>query len=222
MPGEFGIMDINRIVEIANSQAQPRPQTETLASLSADEVRAINERIAEIAENEEVFAVLWNAREDIYDIVRAVKKKNPGSEFKGMDAEGDDLDLILVRPQDIKKTGTALTSWIFSATAGTDYFESDTNDANLQLAEDEGRVYCGWADPIDSPKAVGVQFNLPGISKIVPLNFDLSKDYPIIQHKPVKILPKVSYSIQVRYKATGTDALRPIAVYATKAANLSL
>jgi len=192
--------------------------------LCKTEMKLINRRLYEQVENEDVFRCLWWARWAIYRCVRRVKKETK-SDFRGIYAEGDDLDLIVLRPQDVRKTGTVLTTWLFTASVGTDYYESDTGDADLVLgagATAEGRVYCGWADPIDSPKIVAVLYELPKRNVLVPTPFELAKDYPVINHMPITIEPGQSYKIGCRYFAAGDDKARPIAVRITKAELLTL
>ncbi len=226
----FGSIDINRIVEIANEKVMTTgkdsivyPQTETRASLKAFEVAAINELIAMDVENEYVFGALWSSREALYDLVRAVKNSYKGVDFKGVDAKGDELTMIRIGPQDVKKAGTTQNTWLFTVPGDTDYFESDTNDAKLSLQEYEGRMYVAWADPIDTPKLRGVSYDLPDGTLTFRINFDDAFEFPIKQHPPVKILPQQSWRIQVRYYPTsGDDKAYPIAVLVTKADALSL
>ena len=220
---DLTLMDINSIVEAENASVRSISGDENHAPLSADEIRAINNRIAEIAENPDVFGVLWKARKAIYRAVAAVKKENP-KPFEGFTAEGDAYDLILLRPQDIKRDGTALTTFTTDVTAvGVADYESDTGGAAISLDKYEGRVYCGWADPVDVPKAVGVEIQRNNNDRfIIPTLFSLCKDYPIIQHTPVIIKPYDSYKITVRYAATGTDRLMPVGVRIVPAKVLSL
>ncbi|MCD6407237.1 hypothetical protein J7L81_05145 [Candidatus Aerophobetes bacterium] len=231
--GVFEMLKIEEIVKEYEANLEAARGT-TIYSVNADkgkgsldigEIRAINKRLMSVAENEEVFACLWRAREAIYDMVRAVKWERKKGKFVGEGAEGDDLDLILARPQDIKKAGTALTTWLFSATAGTDYYESDSGDGKLTLgtgANAEGRVYCGWADPIDSPKMVAVLYELPKRNILEPTPFELNKDYPVIAHTPIEIFPGNSYRIQCRYHTNGDDMARPICVIIKAAEKFSL
>jgi len=220
---DMTLMDINSIVDAENANPPSFSETEKMASLSAEEVVAINKRIAEVAENPDVFGVLWNARQAIYNAVRIVKK-NVHQDFKGFEAEGDELDLIIIRPQDVLRDGTALETFTTSVSAtGVSDFESDTGGAEVTLSEEEARVYCGWIDPVDSPKSIGVMIQKGrSQSYIIPTPFKMCKDYPVIQHVPVIIKPKDSYKIQVRYNAIGTDALEPVGVRIVQAKSLNL
>jgi len=207
------LLDIEEIVVRANKAAVTiAARLPEFASLTTAEIERIHQRLMEIAENEYVFYALWSNRSIIYDAVRVVKAKRGKGEFMGAEAEGDNLDLLILRPADIKKTGTALTNWVFTATAGTDYFESATGDARLELPDYEARVYCGWADPVDSPKLECVLYELPTRNEPHPTPCELNSEYPVIVHKGVLIKPETAYRIQVRYHTNGTDMARPIGV----------
>lgn len=215
---ELSIRDIMEIVTAENEKAMgfPEDPAKGLAELTPDEVRAINTRIAEIAENEDVFESLWQSRFAIYDAVRAVKKENPGTTFIGFGAGGDnEIDIVRIRPQDVVRGGTALTDWLTSVTAtGVADYESGSGGDYVALGEGESRVYCGWVNPIASPKAVGVLIDHVGEQKKyrVDLLWSLNRDFPIVVHKPVLLRPNTRYKIQVRYNATGDDALQPVGV----------
>ena len=216
------IIEIDGVIE--NARTYDIPEQFNLGPLSAKEMELIHQTIGHIAENEEVFSVLWSARGAIYEVVRAVKAslKVTEAEFKGIEAEGKQLTMHLIRPKDIKKGGTTLATWLQTVTAGTSYFESDSGDAKITLPEHEGRVYFGWVDPIDSPKLEAVMYELAKKNVVIPTPFELCKDYPLIRHKAVKIYPKDSYRIQVRYSADGDDMARPIAVVITTAEKVEL
>ena len=216
------IIEIDEIIE--NAKTYDIPEQFNLGPLSAKEMELIHQTIGYIAENEEVFSVLWSARGAIYEVVRAVKSslKVKEAEFKGIEAEGKQLTMHLVRPRDIKKSGARLTTWKQSVTAGVSYFESESGDEKITMPEHEGRVYLGWVDPISEPKLEAVKYELATKSVIVPMPFELCKDYNIIRHKAIRIYPKDSYRIQVRYSADGEDMARPIAVIVTTAEKLEL
>lgn len=212
---EYAIFDIDEIINTEGVQSFGAEPGKGLAGLEQDEVKLINERLKEIAPNDQIFAILWLNREKIYEAVRAVKSKT-GSPFKGRLARGRQLDLALIDPMDIKKSGTTLTSFMQTVSAGTTWYESNSGDEYIELQEEEARVYMGWADPVSSPKAVRVLYDLPENTVPVRLPFDLVKkkedEYPIIMHEPVVLKPKDKYRIKVKYIADGTDALRPIGV----------
>lgn len=223
---EYEVLDIMNIVEEENAKAADIPSDEAkgLAELTADEIKAINYRIAEVAENPDVFACLWKARKSIYNAVRAVKKENPGTKFTGFGAGGDsEIDIVRVRPQDILRSGTALTDWLTDvASTGVAYYESGSNDDYINTGKYTSRVYCGWVDPIDSPKCVGVLVDHQGAQKKyrVDLLWSLSKDYPLVIHKPILFKPNTTYRVQVRYNETGDDALEPVGVIAAIASQI--
>jgi len=217
---EYSLMDL--FAELKRAELPVYGEEPKLGELTPDEVAAINERLAQIAENEEVFSALWEAREAVYEAVRAVKKWTK-TDFKGALAEGDELDLDIIMPDDTEKTGSQRTVWEYSvSTAGTEYFWSGSGDEKVTLDEDEAILIVGWYDPVDSPKASRVMFELPKRNFYVNLPFDMAKDVPLIIHKPEIIKPKEKFAIQVRYNAAGTDALRPVGVYIRKAADRTL
>jgi len=215
---ELSVYDIMDLVDRANKEAKmiPEDPARGLSDLTSDEIRAINNRIAEISENEDVFTCLWSARGAIYDAVRAVKRENPGTKFVGFGAGGDnELDLVKVRPKDIKRDGTALTDWTTDVTtAGIADYESDTGGAYIKLDKSEARVYCGWVDKASTPAALGVLIDHIGEQKKyrVDLLWGLTRDYPLIVHKPVLLRPNTSYKVQANYNITGTDALQVVGV----------
>ncbi len=221
---EYSIKDV--FDDVAAIALPTFSSDEKLAALSADEVREINNRLLQIAENEEIFHALWEARMGsgeylgIYDAVRLVKKWTK-TDFRGINAEGDDLDVHLIMPWDVVKSGTALSTWKQTVTAGTTYFWSDTGDGKVNLGEDEAIVIVGWYDPVDSPKASAVMIELPKRNIKVELPFDMNKDMPLIIHPPVVVKPKESFRVKVKYSADGDDALRPIGVKISKADNFN-
>jgi len=216
---EYGVIDLFNMMK---TSALPSYGDEPkLAELRPDEVDAINKRLAQLVENEEVFGVIWEGREAIYEAVRAVKKWTH-TDFRGPLAEGDDLDLEVIDAPDVKASGSALTTFEKSVTAGTAFYWSGSGDAKIELDEDEALVIFGWYDPVDSPKATRVLFQLPKRNFLVKLPFKFAKDIPMVVHDPVIIKPKESFLIQVRYDASGDDALMPIGVKITKAQNFSL
>jgi len=216
---EYGVIDLFNMMK---TSALPSYGDEPkLAELRPDEVDAINKRLAQLVENEEIFGVIWEGREAIYEAVRAVKKWTH-TDFRGPLAEGDDLDLEVIDAPDVKASGSALTTFEKSVTAGTAYYWSGSGDAKIELDEDEALVIFGWYDPVDSPKATRVLFQLPKRNFLVKLPFKFAKDIPMVVHDPVIIKPKESFLIQVRYDANGDDALMPIGVKITKAQSFSL
>lgn len=217
--GEYSVMDVFNMMKAAALPAYG--EEPKLAQLDPEEVAAINKRLAQLAENEEVFGALWEARESIYEAVRAVKKWTK-TDFKGSYAEGDELDLDVIDAPDVKVNGTALAVFEKTVSEGTAYYWSDTGNNKIQLDEDEAIVIVGWYDPVDSPKATRVLFELPKRNFLVKLPFRFAKDMPLVVHEPVIIKPKESFRVQVRYDADGTDALMPIGVKITKAQNMSL
>jgi len=216
---EYGVIDLFNMMK---TSALPSYGDEPkLAELRPDEVDAINKRLAQLVENEEIFGVIWEGREAIYEAVRAVKKWTH-TDFRGPLAEGDDLDLEVIDAPDVKASGSALTTFEKTVTAGTAYYWSGSGDAKIELDEDEALVIFGWYDPVDSPKATRVLFQLPKRNFLVKLPFKFAKDIPMVVHDPVIIKPKESFLIQVRYDANGDDALMPIGVKITKAQSFSL
>ena len=216
---EYGVIDLFNMMK---TSALPSYGDEPkLAELRPDEVDAINKRLAQLVENEEIFGVIWEGREAIYEAVRAVKKWTH-TDFRGPLAEGDDLDLEVIDAPDVKASGSALTTFEKSVTAGTAFYWSGSGDAKIELDEDEALVIFGWYDPVDSPKATRVLFQLPKRNFLVKLPFKFAKDIPMVVHDPVIIKPKESFLIQVRYDASGDDALMPIGVKITKAQGFSL
>jgi len=216
------ILDIDEIIERENEalvaqygeDGKVYEATEDFGSLSVEEVQLINLRIGQIAENEDAFAVLWSGREAIYEMVRAVKAKLKTTEavFMGEFAEGKQLDVDPIMPEDVKKGGTPLSKWLQSVTAGETYFESDSGDGKITLPDWEGRVYFGWIDTIDSPKLVSVMYELSMRNVIIRTPFEMCKEFPLIRHRAIKIHPNDSYRIKVKYNADGDDMARPLAV----------
>jgi len=199
-------------------------ETEELGSLSVDERVAIRQMFSiYTAGTIRDILLAPDSLAAIETVVRAVKKevKKP---FKGYAARGDELTLRLINPGDVKKAGTTLTSWDFSATAGLDWFESDTNDAALLVPEDEGRAYIAFADPIANPPAIAAQVELDGDLYVgQTLNFRLvdADKSPIIKlGAPWVLKPRKKYRIQVRYDATASDRLTPIGVRVARASTL--
>lgn len=216
---EYSIKDIFDMVNVGSLPSFP--EEPKYAELSPEEVKAINDRLLTIAENEEAFSALWEARNQIYEAVRMVKKRTH-TDFKGSNAEGDDLDLHFIMPWNVKKHGTPLSTFYQDVTAGTDYYWSDTNDAKVELDEDEGLVIVGWYDPIASPKPARVLFELPKRNFLSDLPFKMNKDTPVVIHEPIIVGPKDKFRIQVHYLEDGKDALMPIGVLITKAENFTL
>ena len=225
----LSMLEIDKLIEMANEQIKSEYSTglmygeeEGMGSLSVEEVLNIHTRLGAIASNPYVFSVLWGIRKSIYDVVRAVKASinSRECEFAGEYAEGRQLNLDFIMPNYVKKTGTPLTTWLQSVSAGVTYFESDTNDAKITLDYDEGRVYGAWVDTIDSPKLVRVMYELPKQDIIVSTPFNECDEYPIVRHKAVKLYPRDAYAIKVRYDSDGDDMAAPVGVIVTTAEKL--
>jgi len=216
---EYSVIDLYNMMKTSALPAYG--EEPKLAELTPDEVNAINERLAQLIENEEIFGVIWEGKEAVYEAVRAVKKWTH-TDFKGPQAEGDELDLDVIDAPDVMVSGTPLTKFEKSVTAGTAYYWSDSGDEKVKLNEDEAIVIFGWYDPVDSPKATRVLFQLPKRNFLVKLPFRFAKDLPMIVHRPVIVKPKEAFRVRVRYDADGEDALMPIGIKVTKAQNESL
>jgi len=218
---EYSILDLRSLVKQTPVTRIEANTAMGYGALEPDEIEAIHSRLLEVAENEEVFSILWQSREAIYDAVRILKGKYPGRRFRGPKARGEDLDLMIVMPSDIKKSGTELPSFEQTiSSAGAAYYESDSGDAKLTLSSNEARVYCGWVDPVDTPLASKVAIELPDEIYVFRLPFEFKLEYPVVGHDPVIVKPETQYRIKVYYSGTGTDALMPIAVRITTAVNL--
>ncbi len=216
---EYSIKDIFDMVNVGSLPSFP--EEPKYAELSPDEVKAIHDRLLAISENEEIFSALWEARNKIYEAVRMVKKRTH-TDFKGSNAEGDDLDMHFIDPKDVKKSGTPLNTFNQNVTAGTAYYWSDTGDNKVELNEDEAIVIVGWYDPVASPKADKVLFELPKRNYLADLPFRMAKDVPIVIHEPIVLGPKDKFRIKVHYESDGTDALMPIGVKISKAENFTI
>lgn len=216
---EYSLEDVFKIVE--QTALPDYPDEEKLAALSPEEAHKINQRLIQIAENDDIFAVLWKGRNAIYDAVRAVKKWTK-TDFHGPNAEGDDLDLNIIDATDVVKSGTALTTFVQDVTAGKAYYWSTIDDEKVKLNDDEAIVILGWYDPIDSPKASRILIELPKRNFIANLPFEMNKNLPLIVHEPIVVKPKESFRVQVRYKESGTDMLMPIGVHIRKASDRTL
>lgn len=208
------ILDIDELIAREMTNLSSYSSEPGLAELSVQEQEAILTRLGDIACNDDVFGVLWSVREAIFDVVRAVKASIRNSEciFKGEDAEGKQLDMMILMPEDIVRNGTAITSFLQNVTAGTAYYLSGENDSNIQTPDWEGVVYAGWYDPVESPKLEKVKYNLPTGARIIETPFGLMDEVPLVRHKAIKITPETYYSIEVRYGADGLDAARPVGV----------
>jgi hypothetical protein len=156
--------------------------------------------------------------------VRVVKEK-VGSSYGGTLGRGKELAAMFCKPSMFTKNGAALTTWLFTATAGLDWFISGSTDAPIELGEDEGLIFLGWADPIETPKADSVQLEKGGdlqLAEVLPFmaNMDASGNSIIINKTPWYIYPKEKYRVQVRYFADGDDRLQPIGFKITTAEKL--
>jgi len=161
--------------------------------------------------------LLIENEELVRDLVRRVKTETK-TVFRGAYARGRELVLIKVRPQTWAKT-----TWLVSVTAGAAWYLG-TETAPRTLAEQEGEIILGWADPIDKPKINAVQLWKAGIGYYAPesIAFDLVEKYPLHSLKePWIVQPEQSYAIRVYYFATGDDNFQPVAFYVTIAEKLA-
>ncbi|MEM1551566.1 MAG: hypothetical protein QXH03_02715 [Candidatus Bathyarchaeia archaeon] len=191
-----------------------------LAALSSDEVAIFRDQLQKIMSevNPSVAKIISANAEVLINLIRRVKTETKSS-FKGATARGKELTIELCRPSWFLRNGTPITTWLYTATAGTSWFISGAGNAPVALPEDEGFAFLAWADPIDTPKAEAIQLEKGG-DLYVPesLPWDLTKEYPVIPLKePWVILPEDSYRIQVRYNISGDDKLQPIAFRVVKA-----
>ena len=193
-----------------------------LAGLSDKEARAIVQQVLnEVPDNASpaVYALIKKHIPVLIGLVRRVKVETK-SEFVGAGAQGKQLTIQICRPRFFEKAGTTMTTWLFTATAGADWFISGSGDAAIACPEEEGFVFLGWADPIDSPKVEAVQLEKGGTPVGPPqtLNFDFTEKYPVHGLKLAWVIqPQDSYRVQVRYFVAGDDKFMPIAFRVVKA-----
>lgn len=156
---------------------------------------------------------------DIVNLVRRVKSKT-GTSYAGSRATGTELCALALRPNFFTKNGVTMTTWLFTATAGNDWFISGAGDAAITLSDRQGLIFLGFADPIDTPKVEAVQLEKGGIpyTRPITLDFAVLEDSPVISLPSAWVIgPEEKYRIAVRYYASGDDNLRPIGFLITTA-----
>lgn len=153
----------------------------------------------------------------------ALVNANTSQGYKGMNAEGKQVDLQGMRAKDI----IGQDSWTSSVTAGSATTWIDKTGAN-ELPENEAHVILGFYDPIDVPKIDAVKIKkgtetYP--SQTLPLNVRKTfgtETSPVIRLKNVLVVPpKGTYSIDYYPNITGNDKLQPIGFRAVTAEALT-
>lgn len=149
----------------------------------------------------------------LYDTIREVKKQRKGL-FVGAKAQGEELTMVELRPQDVLRINVLLVTWVTAVVAGTaaGNYESGAGSIALQMNQFEGKTIMGWVDPIASPRTVAIQLERGGILEIPQVvDFEKCSDYPVLMNSaPWKITPLEFYRIAVRYHSAGNDSLRPL------------
>ena len=200
-------------------------EEETMGSWSAAEDAALDAILSTIVgEASPAVAKIYKDpanKKAIIDVIREVKKETR-QEFLGPYARGSELTAVEIRPQDVLRGGTALTTWLSSVSAGVAWFESGAGNAAIECPEHEGRAYIGFVDVVDTPRVVAIQLEKGGDPQIpVAMDFEKCSEYPVIQlPTPWKITPRDRYRIQVRYHSPGNDSLRPLGLRIATAATL--
>jgi len=199
------------------------PEEPELAALSAEEVALIREQINTIIKevSPAVKAIIEWGFDAIIQIVRRVKK-NVKKPFVGALARGEQLTIMFGVPHYFTKAGTTITSWLFTAAVGYDWFISGSGDAAIDVPEEEGLVFLAFANPIDVPRSTVIQLEKGG-DLFVPTNllWELTEKIPIIRLKsPWIIEPKQNYRVRIRYNTAGDDNTQPISFRVCRAKDI--
>lgn len=221
------------------SQAEP---TFKLAGLSEDEVITILKKL-------DSFAPGWSPQislmfaEGAYAVIQAVRlaKYQSQQNFRGIFAQGGELDLRLLRPKDvggaIMSSGGTSATGLYAGTGAAVYTWLNTlvvnTTANMipqqTMLQWAAQVYLGFIDPIEVPPIEAIQFKLYTVSIAPqPADFKLIKtldanEIPVVKlEKPIIIPPLGQQYLDIKPYRSGDSKIQPISVIVARAQDLTL
>lgn len=221
------------------SQAEP---TFKLAALSGDEAATILKKLDSFAPGWSPQVALMLA-EGAFAVIQTVRlaKYQTQQNFRGIFAQGGELDLTMLRPKDVGGTpmrgtaavgslglyggtGAAVYTWLRAFTVNT----SANIIPSQTMSQWGAMVYLGFVDPLEVPPVGAVQPTL--FSVAVPpqtLNFQLGKTfgnnelYCAKLEKPIIIPPLGIQSWALMPWRTGDGKPQPIAIIASRSQDLT-
>lgn len=167
-------------------------------------------------------------KNDIFFAVKCAKAK-ANKPFKGNQLR-EGLGMRFILPQDFKKGGTTLTTWVQNYTStGWQYLISDTGDALLELPDGfSSLIIIAFENEYPSPKVSAVQFEKAGVT-LLPVDVresflwgDKEKGIHIkaLQNSLLAVEGQ-KIRMKVYVEQTGQDGTKPVGVVVAEDSYLS-
>lgn len=203
----------------------------SVAGLSSDDSQRLKKDLGLILAEEKsptVQDIISRHGDDVLTMVRRVNKET-GNGYKGMFAEGKQLQVNPIAPTDIERGGSQLTTWErdISTTGTTDWLYSSDNHASL--GEQQGVVIFGAIDRVSVPKINRIR--LWKNNKKVPESLETmltrqtmdDNELPVYElRETIFGFPEEEFYIDANAYATGTDRLQPIGFVVGQAKDINL
>ncbi len=223
--------------------SKDKPQF-SLAKLSLDEVTAILKKLDSLAPgwSPQITLMLAEGAAAVIQAVRLVKALSK-QEFRGIFAQGNGLDLRLLRPKDIggailRGTAAAGTLGLYGGGGGavyTWYYTGSVSNVTnhvftSQTMEDYGAlVYLGFIDPIEVPPIEAFQFTLNGIPvSAQSCDFKMIKTFnsnelPVVKvEKPIIVPPMGQQALDMYPYRTGNTRIQPVGILVARFVEMTL
>jgi len=206
-----------------------------MRSISSEEVQLFNldyDRLIDQEQSGRARRVLETAREYAFELTRHVMQR-ANQRYGGSTAEGDEVGIRLLRPDDLEMgvavaTGTA-DSWQFNwtATGKQDVFGTAANPIDLgDQSQAESVLIMAWSSGHPAPKTESVQATKFTRDLFVqPLPWDLVADdrggVKVVEANPWFVaFPGEQFTYDTNVFATGDDMLRAVGIYVSIGTNL--
>ena len=214
--------------------------TKDCDSLTAGEARAILLKLDKLAndrQNDVIAAAVAEAASAVITAVRMVKKETNGSEFRGIKAQGQQLDAVWLTPQMVGGTilntavagslglhggtGAAVLPWLVTVgTAGTE----ETMIPEQSMKEEGAVVHIAVMDTVAVPKYNRVLWTIdgtPGHTQPLSLNqLDGSELAFQAWEMPIIIGPEMSQKLEIDPNIAGDSKIELLSVVIAQASDL--
>jgi hypothetical protein len=206
-----------------------------LRSISSEEVQLFNldyDRLIDQEQSSRARRILETARDYAFELTRHVMQR-ANQRYGGSTAEGDEIGIRLLRPDDLEMgvavaTGTP-DSWQFTwtGTGDQDVFGTGANPIDMgDQSQAESVLIVAWSTNHPSPKTESVQATKFTRDLFVqPLPWDVVAEerggVKVVEANPWFVaFPGEQFSYDANVFATGDDVVRALGIYVSIGTNL--
>ena len=208
-------------------------QSHALASLTKDESELIIEKLDTSFADETNPLLSRIVAEGIPDIIRTIQsvKEETKVEFQGLLAQGNALDINLLRPGDITRLNGSVTptDWLesYPVRGKVDWLGTPLNPE--VMTQNQGMIFLGLIDSLSVPKISAFQFfrfgNAPGPPQSLGMGLREKLgdgQTPTYQFsRPIIMLPEAHYNATILVQESGDSRLQPIGFIVSRRADIA-